>query len=476
MEEEERGLLDYLKASGTWVGLNSLSMPEQLQRVKRVAKFKSASVFEVAIAEARSLCFSDPYLGEQTAYLALEVARQIPESPLAGPSKADFQGEAAMVVANCRRLRADWQGASQALRDAQSYLAEGTGNLLLQGMLLEFQSLLCSDTGDVEAALTYSSQALEIYEARCDREALARAAVLRANTLLAAGRAEEAIAAANVALSNVGPQDARIDLLARGIIIEGLIIHGRPREALYLFGSNKAVFDRAQERGAQLRVRYLVGRLLEGLDFLGEAEKIYANLIDVYLESELYKEAFITLLTLFELHFRHRALDKAASVCEAAITVWSQGSFNRESRQAWEGLLAAVRSRQLSEHEVARARQAIVNYSGLPPAEGIPQALQHALRPPVAESALPKSGPAPPPIPAALVRETYEAALEAFERDLLAAAVEQAGGNISEASRRLKMTRNTLKAKMKRFGLGGHGQILFNDQEDGAASDTRSDE
>jgi DNA-binding NtrC family response regulator len=57
--------------------------------------------------------------------------------------------------------------------------------------------------------------------------------------------------------------------------------------------------------------------------------------------------------------------------------------------------------------------------------------------------------------------DSFQAAREEYERRLLAAALEQTGGNLTEASRLLRISRNTLKSNqpqhpevgMRRYGL-----------------------
>lgn len=58
--------------------------------------------------------------------------------------------------------------------------------------------------------------------------------------------------------------------------------------------------------------------------------------------------------------------------------------------------------------------------------------------------------PAPPPAPAAeeLRSSGYGNALVAYERQLIETALQETGGNISEASRLLKISRNGLKRKI----------------------------
>jgi len=59
-------------------------------------------------------------------------------------------------------------------------------------------------------------------------------------------------------------------------------------------------------------------------------------------------------------------------------------------------------------------------------------------------------GPEPPVDP-----DYYEARMAGLERELIERALAEAGGKIREASRRLGLARNTLKAKMARHGLRG---------------------
>jgi DNA-binding NtrC family response regulator len=51
----------------------------------------------------------------------------------------------------------------------------------------------------------------------------------------------------------------------------------------------------------------------------------------------------------------------------------------------------------------------------------------------------------------------YEEALERYDRQLIAAGLAQTHGRIRETARLLDIARNTLRAKMKRYGLTGSG-------------------
>ena len=74
-----------------------------------------------------------------------------------------------------------------------------------------------------------------------------------------------------------------------------------------------------------------------------------------------------------------------------------------------------------------------------------------------------KAVPQPPDAPglSATVRLSdggYEEALERYDRQLIAAGLAQTNGRIRETARLLGIARNTLRAKMKRYGLSGEGE------------------
>ena len=52
----------------------------------------------------------------------------------------------------------------------------------------------------------------------------------------------------------------------------------------------------------------------------------------------------------------------------------------------------------------------------------------------------------------------YEEALDRYDRQLISAALAQSKGKIRETARLLGIARNTLRSKMKKYGLQGAGE------------------
>lgn len=453
LEAEASGWDEVMTAESWWEGIKDLSPEGQIKKIRSTASLQRLPVFEAILVDARAAALSDPFLGESMVHAALTVADLLPEPRHPRTLKNDLRGEAMTVGANCRRLAADFPGSVAAVKEAGSHLAQGTGDPGLEAGLLSIHCSLCTDLGDIEKALVYVRRAVELYRELEDWQAVAHNAVKEAGCLIAACKPADALERARFALERMPPREIRLQVLAKFILVESLVLLERPLEAVPHFTEAKSLCEKA-DPGTRLRARYYEARLLDGLGRVRESEQLFRKTVKTYFDQELYKEAFLTLLTLFECLCRRGALGKAAALCEEAIAATSQAgsACNEQIRRAWEELLAVVRVRQLSESELIQARQYLVrNWSVAAGTFRLARVEAAALHP-----GPPSEVPEPPPLPAAEEPAgpgSFPAAREEYDRRLVAAALEQTGGNLSEASRRLGISRNTLKARLRLYGL-----------------------
>lgn len=439
-----------LKARAWWADLRDLSPVAQFKRIRSVAALQTLPLFEVILDEARKAGRSDPYLGESMARVALAMVDHLAEPPRL---KSDLRAEAMTVVFNCRRIAADWRGAARALEEALQHLAQGTGDPGLEASLLSIECSYRTDIGELEEGLALVRRAVEIFHDLEERHGEAHNAVLEAGCLLTASRPAEALERAQIALMRMPPHEVRLQILARLIVIDCLVALGRPQEALHHFETGKPVFEQAFDLGTRLQRAYVEARLLDALDQDREAEKLFRDTVRSCFDHELYMEGFINLMALLTSLCRRGALRKAADLCKEAIAAVSQSgdACNDQVRSTWEELLAVVQVRKPTDEELDRARNFLIcNWS-------VPKGGQFSL--PRLEAAVARAGsapapPPPPPVPAAGDGlDRFQTARDAYDRTLVAAALEQTGGNISEASRLLGMSRPTLRARMRLYGL-----------------------
>jgi tetratricopeptide (TPR) repeat protein len=451
LEAEVSGWVESLKAASWWAEIRDLSPQQQVRRVRSTAFLQSLAVFEAILEDATTNGRSDPFAGESMLQVAWTIVDLLPEPHYPATLKHDLRGRVLTGAANCRRLAANFPGSDSAIETARKHFARGTGDPDLEGGLLSIHASLCTDLGDFEQALAHVRRAVEIFRGLEDWQAVAHNTVLEAGCLLAAGRPEEAMERARFALERMPAEELRLQILAKLLLCESLVILERPLEALPYFQEAESLCKQADPR-SRLLADAIKAQLLDGLGCVRESEKLFRQTVKTFFDQEQYKQAFIALLTLFECLCRRGALGKAAALCEEAIAATSEAgeACNEQIRRAWEELLAVVRVRQLSESELIQARQFFVrNWSVakgilvLPRLESAPAATP------------PPSLPAPPPLPVEGEGPpaTFQEAREEYDQRLVVAALEQSGGNIREASRRLGISRNTLKARMRRYGL-----------------------
>jgi DNA-binding NtrC family response regulator len=199
---------------------------------------------------------------------------------------------------------------------------------------------------------------------------------------------------------------------------------------------------------------------LDRFNCVREFEKSFREVISGYIDEELYKDAFLAILTFFESLYKRGALDKAAKVCEDASRLLDTPLCHDQMKQVWAELLEQVRSRALTVGRVLQVRLYLLRHWSVPAAHlplaevSIPLVLEATAPEPVSLPAQPAPvAPEPPEPPPSLADGGYEAALERYDRQLIAAALEECGGRIRETTRLLGISRNTLRAKMTKYGL-----------------------
>jgi DNA-binding protein Fis len=485
LESEERAALSWLLAQSSWSRLRDLDAEEQVKRLKADPAFRTREMLDAVLAEASIVASDDPYLGEERAMVAYALAGLLPEEVCPRPLREDLQGTAMLAVANSRRLATAWTGSASAIGMASRHFGRGSGEPVWEARLLSIQASLASDTGHLEQSLTFLARAAEI--ARRMQDLLASLAVQEANTLLAAFRYEEAVARAEEALGLLVPGEVRLEMLARGIVVESLIFLERPSEALRCFAATLPLYKQFPGRRSELRRGYLEALLLDSFGFAREAEKAFRTNVAGFMAAEQYKDAFLVLLTYFETLIRRGLPDKAQLLIEEALALTKQAGSGCHGQMIdlWRGLLSLLQAGRLVKHHLAEAREYLVRSWHVPPAQGPLRQTATAVVGPrfsvggqereqaraVQEDREPwlslEAVPAPE---AATTTGGYHEEMERLDRELVTRGLAQSGGSIREATRLFGIARDTLRAKVRRYGLetaGSYDLTLLSGNDQG---------
>lgn len=357
VDKERQWGVESLAAIAEWAELRRLaSRRSQRDRVRMTKACHTIAFFNLVLDELKEeSSWEESEFLAGLAILSIEAMGQRQQITEAGGH--DLQARVWTAVANIRRRAAEWKRAHQALGNAERHLKEGTGDPLVEAGLLSITASTLADEGQVSPALDALEKCRVIYENRSEWGLLARTFVKLARVLAGTDPAE-GLAALDHARPLIPAEDSHLTLLAELIRVECLIESQRPTEALQVFRQCSRLLTANSSDWMRMRGRWTGARLLDALGFGQQAEKLFEEVIDREIEHELYKAAFLDLLYLYEHHMKAGDLEKAARVCQRALTDSTLAEVAHDQlRELWSDLLEAAQNRALSQELFRELRQ-----------------------------------------------------------------------------------------------------------------------
>lgn len=356
IDRERQSGVDYLAAVAEWAELQRL--PGRRSRRDRVRLTKAChtiAFFNLLLGELKETSPWDE--AEFLAGLALLCIEAMSQRRLiAQAADHDLKAQLWTAVANKRRLAAEWERTHQALANAERYLKQGTGDPLLEAGLLSITASTLAEEGHEVQALDALERCKAIYRSRSEWALLARTLVKEANVLVEAEPAG-GLAALDHAAPLIPADDSYLRLLAELLRVKCLINLQKPNEALQVYRRCSRLLSTNPRIRLQIRVRFTAAQLLDALGHNLAAERLFDVVIERDVEHELYKDAFLDLLYVYERHVKAGKLDKAAHVCRKALTDASLSAVAHDQMRAvWEQLLDATGRRAIGQEVLSDLR------------------------------------------------------------------------------------------------------------------------
>jgi len=182
--ERVRSTLDRERAAAPAGCAELLALPPQaaLERIRREARFQTWGLCELLLARAESEA------AEHCATLALAGAERLDPSRHAAAVVEDLKARAWAALGEARQRAADLPGAEEALRAAAACLSHGTGDLLVEARLLEFEAAVRRGQRRYKEAAAVLKLAAARYRETGEAERLERALAEREAVLQAGMR------------------------------------------------------------------------------------------------------------------------------------------------------------------------------------------------------------------------------------------------------------------------------------------------
>ncbi|HWN44687.1 MAG TPA: hypothetical protein VNW71_20865, partial [Thermoanaerobaculia bacterium] len=351
IDQERRWAVDYLAAVAEWAELRRLpSRRSQRDRVRMTKACHSIAFFHLVLGELKETpSWEEAEFLAGLALLCIEAMSQ--RQRIAQAADHDLKAQLWTAVANSRRRAAEWERAHQALTNAERHREQGTGDPLLEAGLLSITASTLADQGHLARALEALDRCKVIYRDRSEWALLARTLVQTAS-VVADSEPAQGLEALDAALPLLPPDDSYLRLLAELLRVECLIGVSRPNEALQVYRRCSRLLNANPRIRMQIRGRFTGAKLLDALEYKLPAERLFDEVIERDIEHELYKDAFLDLLYVYERHVKAGEIEKAARVCRRALTDATLSAVAHDQMRAlWEQLLAATGRRAIG-HEV----------------------------------------------------------------------------------------------------------------------------
>jgi tetratricopeptide (TPR) repeat protein len=345
--EPSRVAFERLRGWAHWSALDPLLPNERLPAILSRKDWHHWGLFRALLDAATWYMVRDPQESVDIAQLALDIGDLLDPASVGGEAAAkDMRAKAYSVLADCRRMAADLEGARQAIAEAWKWNEEGEGDPLEKAEIYYADAAYAAAVGEFETAVTILKRALSLYRAADD-------AHLQGRTLIRMGEAigyvkpEKALAYIERGLERINPvREPRLALLAQHALAEFLCAAGRPREALAILDRARPLYRQFEEDRTQLRLHWLQGRVAHALGSFAEAADILRQVREEFRARDLHRDFLMVSIDLAEAHIAAEEMASALRLLAETTPILAAWNLHRNALSAWLAFQKALEERR----------------------------------------------------------------------------------------------------------------------------------
>lgn len=333
-----------------WTGrLEPEPQSRRLLLVESDSSLQHWGLYEAVLTRCRPAARESPAAGVALAELAVAVSDLLSPDVYGTARIHDFRAAARVALANSSRAAGDFQAALAAFESARALLGMGTGDPLEEAALASGLAALQGARGEFEKAVETLQDAVRLYREAGDRRSVGYA-LLQQASIICHVEPDRGLLLATRGLTLIDPQqDAYAELSGRHTIAHCFLELGRPKDARSLLAQSRSAYDRFPDLATRTRYQWLEGAIARDLGALGDAERTFLRLRDLYLENGFQFEAVLVSLDLSGVLLRQDRFEEAESLIQEAYPVLESWGLRRDTLALWIALIASIRERVLDE-------------------------------------------------------------------------------------------------------------------------------
>jgi len=318
-----------------WRLLEPLDATQRLLWVKNDPRLYMWGLYDRLLEEARKALRRDAGEAVGLAHLGWMIAQRLAPEVYGDIQVRDFQGAAAVALANTKRLYGDLRGAEEDLDRAEELLALGTGDLLERSHLLSVRASLKTDLGCFEDAGALLRRAAACARQMGDRH-LEGKYLIGWSSSIGWLDPKRGLSLAKRGLIRLEPGvDSHLELGACHLQALWTNELGRTAEARRLLESLRPLYALYPDPSTQGRLLRLEGLLARSEGRLDEAERCFRALMAIYERHNFDFDLALAALELAEVHSLAGRLLEATDILGRLYPVLEGWKLNHDILRSW---------------------------------------------------------------------------------------------------------------------------------------------
>lgn len=313
--------------------------------------------------------YRDPKKMLRLAYDAARVAEHTsPQKYEPSPGFVmDLRARAFAELGNARRINDQFSEAQRDFSRARAFLAEGTGDFLLEARVLDLEASLLSDQGRFEDAISLLGKVYDLYQEAGDVHLAGRTLISEGFNIRRAGRPHQAIAILEQGIRLIeADRDLELPVVAQKGLLDALVDageFGRANRMLLASGLREAF---AAEPLNLLKLRWVEGKVHAGLGRLKKAEHIYCSVREDLLNLGRHYDAAVLGLDLVALWLQQGRAAEVRTLAEEMYETFELLEVRQAAQHALYFVREACRRQRLTVPMIQRVRSFIEQVSWNP--------------------------------------------------------------------------------------------------------------
>lgn len=272
-------------------------------RIRAEERFQIFELSQLLRMRSREAWFTEPAVALEMADLAVEVSRHLDSGRYGSSFAEGARALAWAYLGNAWRINSDLWRAEAAMRQAWIHHHQAGRDTYTETELLNLTASLRSTQGSPDEAVKLSDQVIAIYGEVQDRHLEGSAMIQKGFFLGNDFRDQEAIPVLHAGLERIDPEeDLQAWLAGKHNLICSLTESGAPNEAWQLLEEIRPLYRDLHFPMSCIRFRWLEGEVARALGRLVEAETVFHEVREFFVDRNLGIDVFLASFALAEMY------------------------------------------------------------------------------------------------------------------------------------------------------------------------------